>query len=391
MGVLIFFVILGNASAQSCSIGNENEDWGDGFEDAEIINAACLPFTIEGRIDSEEDIDVFKLDMSFALGDSLYVEMPAVNEGAIGLFYPGEESLLINDARNIYKGRQGPFIDLSFMESYPYLYLVATTTSGTSDPAGEYSLSISRSSGEIPEPNPDVVFLNFDGAEDVAFGGRREMDIPPLEESWLADEYPGRLEEIKEIIKSKMIEDYCDYNVEIVTSDERESIDTDTIIHFGGYDPGLLGVAEGVDEFNGKYSQKAIVFIETFEAFLPMNPTYEEIAQVIANVGGHEFGHLAGLIHTSNSNEIMDITTSNSQMLRDQIFMSSPIHSTVFPIGKQDSSNYLSLSLGVDSFCFSSGFDRTFKRSSVHEKEYPYWKDEIYQDGPQILNGVLNP
>lgn len=201
--ILILFAILSNVSAQNCLIGDEDEDgdWGNGFENAEIIEAACLPFgetfTIEGRVD-EDDVDVFKLDMSFSSGDNLYAQMSS-ETGAIGLFYPGEESLMVDEESNLVYGRAGINVDLNFMESYPYLYLV-TATSPFVNEFSEYRLSISRSSGNIPEPNPDVIFLDFDGAENVGFGGRPPIDIPPLEESWLADEYPDNLEEIKDII-----------------------------------------------------------------------------------------------------------------------------------------------------------------------------------------------
>jgi hypothetical protein len=121
-----------------------------------------------------------------------------------------------------------------------------------------------------------------------------------------------------------------------------------TRIFFGTYDDALLGVAEGVDEFNATTAQEAMVFTDTFAAFMPLDPPVEDMAQAIANVASHEIGHLMGLVHTSDPLGIMDVTASLYQLLGDQRFNDSAIYAAVFPLGNQNAVTYLLNTVGGD-------------------------------------------
>jgi hypothetical protein len=119
-------------------------------------------------------------------------------------------------------------------------------------------------------------------------------------------------------------------------------------VFFGTFDAALLGVAEGVDEFNSESSQEAIIFTDTFAAFNDLRPSVGEMGQAVANVTSHEIGHLLGLIHTTDEVGIMDVTGSLRDLLGDQTFRRSPIYSAVFPIGAQDAVQSLMASVGGD-------------------------------------------
>lgn len=284
--------------------------------------------TISGRISDSEDVDVFEIRGPFDFGQRFIANPEMGNDllASVGIFYEGEvsgETLLINDHRNIYLGRHGPFGDISLREYYPSLYLTITSTPGFTS-SGSYDFSLRKQdllslqdSAYYPRSNPDIVLLDFDGAQDVRIGTRFAVDIPPLEESWLVEAYPGQIEEIKRIITERIRQDYSSYNVQIYTTDETSFESGMTRVYFGGYDPALLGVAESVDEYNYELGQEALVYVERFQAFNLLNPTAEQISIAIANVGSHEAGHLLGLVHTDDPVEIMDVTASLTQMLLD--------------------------------------------------------------------------
>ncbi len=47
-------------------------------------------------------------------------------------------------------------------------------------------------------------------------------------------------------------------------------------------------------------------------------------------------GHLLGLHHVANINDLMDTTGNSGTFLLDQEWLDSPLDQTVFPIGTQD-------------------------------------------------------
>jgi hypothetical protein len=147
-----------------------------------------------------------------------------------------------------------------------------------------------------------------------------------------------------------------------------------TRMFFGTFDAALLGVAENVDEFNETSAQEAIVFTDTFAAFMQLNPTVEQMAQAIANVASHETGHLLGLVHTDDPTGIMDITASLRQLLTDQGFRSAPLYSAVFPIGNQDALQSLLDTVGGDAVLMLQRrlkSDYTTLKSSLKTNEPP--------------------
>ena len=126
----------------------------------------------------------------------------------------------------------------------------------------------------------------------------------------------------------------------------------------------MLGVAEDVDEYDIKRGQRAIVFAESFAAFMQLDPTIDEMAQALANVASHEIGHLLGLVHTEDPTDLMDVTASLNALMRDQSFGKSPIYRIVFPLGYQDSAQLLLDSVGGDEVEFYSSLkDRSLMRA----------------------------
>ncbi|MBI4719104.1 MAG: matrixin family metalloprotease [Planctomycetes bacterium] len=325
-------------------------DANDLFERAESVDVTGQSRVIRGAIDGEADVDVYDLGPSEP-GDRILVEMAAADtlDAALALFDGDGLALLINDHRNVYLGKNGPFIDLVLRRYTTATYVTVAATPGYSA-FGEYGLVASRERQvPLPLPHPDTVLLVFDGGSQVQVGTRQPIDVPLFDAADIDPSLEGTTAELVAGIVDAVRADYVPYNVTILSTSEGARYDgSSTRLFFGTYDAALLGVAEGVDEFNATKAQEAIVFTDTFEAFMELEPTVPELAQAIGNVASHEVGHLLGLVHTADPLAIMDVTASLYDLMDDQRFRQSPLHSLVYPLGAQDSVEYLLDAVGGD-------------------------------------------
>lgn len=322
----------------------------DSIADARFIQTGETPVAVQGRIGTSDDVDVFDLG-AVQPGDRVIVTMTSADSlyGAIAAFDASGAALLVNDHRNVYLGRTEPFIDVVVRRSSPACYIAVTSTPGFSS-IGDYVLFAHRIPGSpVPPLAGDLVLLVFDGGQDVRIGGRAAIDVPVFDAATVDSSFVGQTGWLVNEIVERVRRDYAWYDVAIYSTSEGTAFQPGmTRIYFGTYDEALLGVAEGVDEFNSTDTQQAIVFTDTFSAFMRLDPTLEEMAQAIANVASHEIGHLLGMVHTADPTGIMDVTASLTELLQDQGFTRSPLFTAVFPIGDQDAVDYLLDVVGGD-------------------------------------------
>ncbi len=238
-------------------------------------------------------------------------------------------------------------IDIVIHEDTNRLYvMLSTRTAFSSSQPYEARITIERGSGMGPF-HPQVVVLDFEGGDAVQIGNRSPVNVPRFDAATIGLSFAGQTEEMIDLIVEKVRADYTGLNVDIYRSGDPGIPGGDySIVYFGTYDASLLGLADNIDPFNEDPVQAAILYTDTFSLFTALNPSVEEMAQVLANVASHEVGHLVGLRHTSDPAGIMDVTASARQMMQDQFFTTSPLYERVLPVGVQDAPSMLSWTLG---------------------------------------------
>jgi len=322
----------------------------DLLELAEPIEFHDALEVIGGSIGAPDDVDVFDFG-PVQEGDRVLVSLSAAEslKSAIAIFDESGSALLVNDHQNVYLGIQGPFVDVIFRRPSRQCFVAVTSTPGFNT-RGDYVLGASIDAGAaIPDPRADTILLDFEGGVGIRVGTRPAVDVPVFDAADIGSSYDGATESLTREIVRRVREDFAGLNVTILsTSEGDQPSESVSRVHFGAVDNALLGVAEGVDEYNAMRGQRAIVYTESFAAFSRLSPSVAEMSQAIANVASHEIGHLLGLVHTQDASDIMDVTASLNQLLRDQTFGKSPIYRIVFPIGYQDSAQLLFDSVGGD-------------------------------------------
>lgn len=215
---------------------------------------------------------------------------------------------------------------------------------------GLFRLRVTRQGGQaIPAPRPQVIYLNFAGGEGVRVHTRGATSFPAFDAAVLGPAYEGVSQEVKSAAVATIREDYAPYNVTILSSDDGPppSGVAYSTVHFGGADPSLLGLADNVDRYNQDLAQGAIVFVETFAAFASMELGPDEMGLMIGNVGSHELGHMLGLFHTANPDDVMDTTGTAWDLADAQSFLTVRLEPTVFATGSENSPRILEETVGL--------------------------------------------
>jgi hypothetical protein len=292
-----------------------------------------------------KDVDLFDLGPAYA-GQRLQADLN-VSGGAdvqMGLLDAQGRILAYVDPMSPTAGPD--YVDISLHESTDRLYvMIATRSSSTT--VRSYTANVSLEWGTAPWPRPQVIVLTFGGADQVRIGFRPPVDVPPFDIATINPEFAGQTEAAIARLLERVREDYAGLGVQFYRDgDPAIPAGNHTFIYFGSTDTRLLGLAESIDPYNNNPAQSAIIYTDTFSLFNQLQPGFEGTVRVLANVTSHEAGHLLGLRHTADPEDLMDVTATARQMLMDQWFKNSPLHASVLPAGLQDSPTMLSWTLG---------------------------------------------
>lgn len=299
---------------------------------------------LHGTVAATGDLDVYALG-PLDRGDRLIVDAAtslSPLDVSVGVFDAYGRLTYNNDDRG---GGANRFLD-SYVEwivrhesSMYYLVVTHSAFAEVGTFTGTYTVDVQVDSGfEVPPPVGQLLLLNFDGGS-VDSPVLGSFSLAPFNAADISPLYNGRTADMKNIIRVIFEQNFERFDVTVVTTDDGPLPPGAmySIIHFGGFNRSVFGIAESVDLYNADYCDDAVVFVETFATnIFQFTPTAEEMSVAIANVGSHEAGHLLGLNHVNDDSALMDDQSAADAFIFDQEFKEAPLSSDIMPIGTQD-------------------------------------------------------
>jgi len=322
--------------------GDEDEP-NDDFDQAQTIAKAIDGGSVSGVIDTENDVDVFDIG-TLTKGQIFTVDYRPGNyslghcnaEGVtVALFDQDNNVAMLSD----YLGCDNALaFTLVIQKTGTYTLAIASVDSLPGQL--EYTLDYGIDGSDVYTKRRQVVYLNYEGANDLDFGDEGTFDAEPLD-TMFGDDTDVYAAGITDVVR----EDYAGLNIEILSSrEDSEPIGEYTTVHLSGTDNSeLLGLADSIDWYNANLTNHAIVFVGSYADAIA-DWTQQQTIQAIGNVTSHELGHVLGLIHTNDSTELMDTTTPMSELDQDQDFHRALIDD--FPIGWEDCAEMLDIIMG---------------------------------------------
>jgi hypothetical protein len=285
-----------------------------------------------GRLDDATPYLLFDLG-SAAVGDrwalSIRTAGGATTRLVLALF-DGDTNLLWRD-----RPASGATVEHVLRADTEHLYASVTTLGGV---AADIDLrAVQSSDGDVPSPQPQLVWLNFAGASGVRINNQPAETFGAFDAADLGAAYVDNTDLIKAEITRVVRAQYAGYAVTVVNSDEEpEPAAPHSTVHFGGADGRYLGIGDDVDRDATNPTDQAIVYTQDFAAYHTMQLSPEEMGRMVGNVASHELGHLLGLFHTRGADQLMDDSRSAWDLVGVSKLARAPLAETVFPMGMED-------------------------------------------------------
>lgn len=308
--------------------------------------------TFVGEIDSSDDIDVYELGQ-IDPGDRLYIDIAHTSgnlDPVAAVFDTAEELVAFNDDRDPANDLD-PLIDFIYRGDSDTLFLGIVAYAST-DSSGEYEVTVrvERDLG-VPDPEQQIVYLNWAGGENVLIPNVGLFDeLTPFNATDVGLS-ADVTEELKDLALQVAQDQYAGFNVVFISSDDsaRPTVPHSTI-WFGGTNPRAFGISEQIDGYNSDQSDDSIIYTSSFVDAFGLQPSVDRMGIALGSTIAHETGHLLGLVHTSDCDDLMGTTCSNVRILFPRTLKTAVVDSLVFPFGVQDSEQILAWVVGLVGF-----------------------------------------
>lgn len=286
-------------------------------------------------------VDVVDLG-AMSPGDRIIVTVAATGGSGLdpvaALFDVNEELFALNDDVDFHQGRVDSAIDEIVTQATPRMFFaIAKFPLGNAE--GAYRATVEVRRGEpIPGLTGQKLLLNFAGGT-VTIPSEGTITVGVFDAANVNAAYAGQTAFIKTVIVNTVRDRFAGTGLQIVTSDDVPPPDPAeclSTMFFGQFSQTKFGVSQSVDQSNRDRCDDGIVFTDAFDKPFAQQPSAEGIGVAIGNVAAHEAGHLLGLNHVADVTDLMDTTGTASTLLARQIFKTSPLAASIFPIGRQN-------------------------------------------------------
>lgn len=341
----------GSSSGPGQAVDAEPNNTFDQAQDVAFDDSGALHVT--GRISSPSDVDVYALGPMSA-GDTLIVDVGTTGnlDSDVAIFDEAGRIAFENDDRNLDLNQLSPFLNETIRETSS-VYFLAIAASPLGDPnttTGPYDISVQVArGGQAPATSGQIVVLDFTGGT-ITIPGDQTYTVGPFNSGDIAPAYAGLTAAVRQQAYATVVKDYTglQLDVRVLPGSLLPPAGTFSRILFGGTNPGAFGISQDVDSYNANHADMSIVFTNMFTpSRFGRTLTATELGTAIGNVAAHELGHLLGLNHVDNIQDLMDTTGGPSTLLLNQQFLTSPLDSTIFPIGQQDGRMLLNEIIGT--------------------------------------------
>jgi hypothetical protein len=344
----------GNPTASTINMAGQAVDTepNDTFDQAQTVtfdDSGALHIT--GRISTSSDVDVYAVGPMTA-GDRLIIDAGTTGnlDSDVAVFDEAGRLTFENDDRST--TNLNPFLNEVVRETSS-TYFVAIAASGLADPnrtTGPYDMTIQVTrGGQVPPTAGQVVVLDFTGGT-ITVPGDQTYTVGPFDAGQIDPAYVGLTVPVEQQIYNTVTKDYTglQLDVRVLPGSPVPAAGTFSRVLFGGTSADAFGISQDVDSYNANPSDMSIIFTQMFTPNrFGRALTAAQLGLAIGNVTSHEIGHLLGLNHVDNINDLMDTTGGPSTLLLNQMFMNSPLDPTIFPIGTQDGRMLLQETLGT--------------------------------------------